>query len=136
MELSQWGGETPFHKACSMGDIPTMNKLLRKGAMVDAKPIDGSTSLHDAAKANKLEVMKVLLAAGAKVDVKKWGGETPLTGAVAKGNLDAVKLILDSAGEDVEKRKYWVSQAMAFIKKNSCATNSQTKIKSYLESLG
>lgn len=131
----QWGGESPFHKACAMGDIPTMHKLLQKGAMVDAKPIDGSTALYDAARGNKLEIMKVLLAAGAKVDVKKWGGETPLTGAVAKGNIEAVQLILDSAGGDVDKKYYWISQALAFIKKNPNVMSSRGAMKSYLESL-
>ena len=117
-----------------MGDINTMQKLLKKGAMVDAQPIEGSSALYDAAKGNKLDIMRILLAAGAKVDNKRWG-ETPLTVAVSKGYTDAVKVILDSAGDDFEKRKYWIAQAIAFIKKNTMSKSGQESMRTYLESL-
>lgn len=117
-----------------MGDIATMQKLIRKGAVVDTKPVDGSPALFDAARDNKLEVLKVLLAAGAKVDLKKWG-ETPLTAAVGKGNIDAVELMLGSAGADVERRKYLVSQALAYTKKHPNLMKSQSRMMDYLEGL-
>lgn len=117
-----------------MGDIVTMQKLIQKGAVVDTKPVDGSPALFDAARDNKLDVLKVLLAAGAKVDLKKWG-ETPLTVALGKGNIDAVQLILDSAGVDVERRKYLVSQALAYTKKNPNLMKAQSRMMEYLESL-
>lgn len=117
-----------------MSDITTMHKLMNKGAMVDAKPVDGCSALHDAAKVNKLDIMRILLAAGAKVDNKRWG-ETPLTAAVSKGHTDAVKVILDSAGDDFEKRKYWISQALAFVRKGAMPKGNQERMRIYLESL-
>ena len=96
-----------------------MLKLLDKGAVVDAKPIEGNTSLYEAMKGTNIQLIQILLDHGANVLFKKWGGETPLACAVGRGNVDAVSLILKSAGNDAEKRQLWLSHAMAAAQKSS-----------------
>ena len=103
-------GETPLHLAARSGDLTLVEKLLAKGASVNARtaakppPAAGSggggifryapgeqTPLLLAAKGDHVDVMRALVAAGADAKLNAQDGTTVLSAAAGSGHLDAVQ---------------------------------------------
>jgi uncharacterized protein len=106
-------GNFPLHIAAGTGDLALVQKLIAKGARVDARRSetpapkigpggDGAfavvhfvageqTPLMLAAKADHVDVMRALVAAGADAKLKAQDGTTVLSAAAGSGHLDAVQ---------------------------------------------
>jgi ankyrin repeat protein len=70
-----------------------VERLLKKGADLEAKDLNGQTPLFYAV--GNIEAVKLLLEKGANPESKDRYGRTPLSRAVAHGYKEVVKLLMD-----------------------------------------
>jgi len=93
---------TPLMNAAGNGDLPSVEKLLRNDANVNATDIDGYTALHYAAHCGDIRVVRALLVAGADINARTKGNVTPLMNSVnmACGKPE-ITLSLIQSGADV-----------------------------------
>ena len=82
------------------GRTEAVKALLRKGAGVNAKDIEGRTALMFAVINRHADAVKVLLEHGADVNVKAGDGGTALMLAACSGDAEIVRALL-SKGADV-----------------------------------
>lgn len=92
-------GNVPLHVACSKGNMPLINLLLRKGANVNLQDIYGNAPIMYAIDKGKIEVMRVLINNGADVNRADYRGNTPLHNAAVTNNFDAVSMLLRSGAD-------------------------------------
>ena len=85
---------SPLHRAVCRRDAGTAAELLRGGALVDVRDIDGMTPLHRAAWKGAESCCDVLIAAGAAVDAVSGWGLTPLHYASSAGELLCARRLL------------------------------------------
>jgi len=88
-------------KECASDEYGKLNnnkiqKLIDKGADVNAKDKNGVTALIVAIAKGKLEIFYKLYRLGAKVDAKDKNGVTALIVASAKGNEDIVEFLCNN----------------------------------------
>lgn len=92
---------TPLHYASYLGFENVVQRLLEKGADVNAKNEKEGTALHLAAEKGHEAIARLLLEAGAEVDSEYSWGATPLYNAVLYGHSIIVRLLLaKGANED------------------------------------
>jgi len=97
---------TPLHGAAEAGKTEVAELLIRMGADVNAKNVDGlvhigfSTPLHEAANA---EVAELLIRKGADVNARDRGQGTPLHEAAHQGRTKVAELLI-RMGADVNAR--------------------------------
>jgi uncharacterized protein len=102
-------GNTPLHTAAQLGSIALIQKLIAKGADVNARtaksmfggrggggggfraPAGEQTPLMAAARANQPEAMRALVAGGADPKLKAGDGSTLLMMAAGSAHVEAVK---------------------------------------------
>lgn len=95
-------GFTVLHYAADSGTPEMVRALLRCGADIDARGLNGSRALHVAAFAGNTDIVGVLLENGAQVNAQDNFGNTPLHGAVEGGHLyTVIRLLEGGAWEDV-----------------------------------
>ena len=93
------------------GDMPEVDRLLAKGADVNAKRIDGITALMGASLKGYTEVVKLLLANGADVNVKaksfglNGNGATACDLAAQEGHQEIVEMLVKAGAIVDEKAK-------------------------------
>lgn len=87
-------GSTALHYAAFNGDSVTVERLLKKGACIDAKTRDGFTALHVAALVECEEVVQQLLVEGADSDAEAQWCETKDSDNYVDGVADALKVRL------------------------------------------
>ena len=95
-------GVTPLSFAAMSGSPETIRMLLKSGANVKAKDVDGRTALIETLTTeNNLppETIEELIQAGSEVNVRIYGGLTPLMIAAA-GNSRILKALI-RAGADL-----------------------------------
>ncbi|TRZ89082.1 hypothetical protein D4R89_06655 [bacterium] len=95
-------GVTPLLFAAISGSLETIRMLLKSGANVKAKDVDGRTALIETLTTeNDLppETIEELIQAGSEVNVRIYGGLTPLMIAAA-GNSRILKALI-RAGADL-----------------------------------
>jgi len=86
--------------AAGRGDLPSVKRLINKGAAVNAKDKDGWTALMDASfGAGHREVVELLLAHGADVNAKNNNGDTALSLASQNGHEDIEELLLKAGAK-------------------------------------
>ena len=68
----------PLHGAVATGDINQVERLIAKGADVNAKDNHGFTPLHFAAERGDKDIAELLIVKGANIDAKNQYGTTPL----------------------------------------------------------
>src|SRR6185437_5549203 len=86
--------------AASKGNTTEVERLLKRGADVNAQQADGATALQWAAYRGDAKLAELLLKAGAKPDLANRDGATPLWLAAGSGSVDAVHALLEH-GADV-----------------------------------
>jgi len=110
-------------RACEMGDVVEVTRLLAEGAAPDAADTNNKTALMFAAEyedtttaregLSSQTMVKALLNRGAKVNTISHQQETAVMKAIAKNNDAAVKLLLDNGasvhGQVVDEQTILVS---------------------------
>jgi len=104
--------------AAYSGDIPNINKLLKKGANVNATGQYGDTPLIRAAMQDNVDVVKLLLSAEAKINTSNQFGYSPLLAAVENKKTAIVKLLL-SKGADINCKNYCGATPLIFASRNA-----------------
>jgi len=100
IEVKDQDGATPLITAAGMGNINTMEALLKNGADANAR-IDNSNVLGSAACAaeNSLAAVKLLLSHGAKMNQDPDAACPALTSACSQGNIPVVKYLLANGAQ-------------------------------------
>lgn len=86
-----------LHWAAAAGDVQEVERLLSKGAAVDAVDESGNSALHYAASAGQSDMVRLLLAAGAAPDLRGTGHWLPLHHTCVFGHSGVVELLLAAA---------------------------------------
>lgn len=89
-----WRGLTALHLASQMGLLEIGQRLLHRGADVNARSVDGWTPLYIAAKSGQLELARMLLEYYPLVDIPDKDGRSPLYVAGTEGHVEIVRLLL------------------------------------------
>jgi hypothetical protein len=98
------GLDEDLRKASGLGDLSEVNRLLAKGADVNAKDRIGSTALMCASQFGHHKVVEALLAKGADVNAKEKGyGQTALMLASMRRHPEVVQALL-AKGADVNAK--------------------------------
>lgn len=88
-------GNTPLHFAVMREDLLSVEKLLKRGALVDALNKEGLTPLCKAALRNCANIIKLLIKNGANMNFKSAFGDTPLHLAVSERSISAVVVLAE-----------------------------------------
>ena len=83
----------PIHSACAISNYDIANLLIKNGADVNAKQMQGVTPLHSAAHNGQNELAKLLIDSGADINAKMDNSRTPLFMAEEKGFKETAELI-------------------------------------------
>ena len=86
-------------KAAKKGNAAKIEKLLARGADVNAKNKEGRTALMGAAFAGHTAIVQALLEAGADVNAKDERGTTALSAAAFRGHTATVQTLLEVGAE-------------------------------------
>jgi hypothetical protein len=86
---------TPLHEAAYRGTVVVANRLLARGAGINAKDGNGNTPLHNAVLYGRSDLVRVLLENRADVNAADKGGMTPLHRAACSGHVEVGRLLLD-----------------------------------------
>lgn len=84
----------PLHQAAEAGDVNQVQRLLSKGADVNARDGAGFTPLFYAAHKGHMQVSEILVAGGANVNAKDSYDNTPLHYAAVSGRYDVCRLLI------------------------------------------
>ncbi|MDD5406036.1 MAG: ankyrin repeat domain-containing protein [Sulfurovaceae bacterium] len=124
IEKASKAGIRPLHLAVKMRQLDTVEKLLNKGADIDAQDNNGQTPLHYAIGQNQTKIAKLLIAKEADMDIKNKYGITPLHQAAFKGDTDIIQYMIDNgATVDVKNKQGVTPCQLAFAKQNIGATS-------------
>jgi hypothetical protein len=86
-----------LRRAAEAGDVPALQGLLDRQAVIEARDDSGRTALMLATLHGQTRVVEVLLARGADPNAADTRGTTPLQAAIA-GNQEAIAAALQRAG--------------------------------------
>lgn len=86
-------GETALMMAALRRNLPAMQQLLARGALVN---LEGWSALHYAATGGSVPALALLLENGATVDARSPNGSTPLMMAARYGSEEGAALLLKS----------------------------------------
>ncbi len=92
-----------FCVSIAKGDLETVQKLIARGADVNAKS-NGMTPVMYAAKFNRTEILKLLIAHGADLKTKCDKRKTALKYAELHGATDAEAIIKEALEKDKKKK--------------------------------
>ncbi|QJT96625.1 ankyrin repeat domain-containing protein [Wolbachia endosymbiont of Diaphorina citri] len=97
-------------------DAKTVRLLVKKGANVNAKDVEGYTALHLAVTEKRLEIVRELIKSGANVNAEEYGNKcTPLHLACMIGEKEIVKELVKAGGEIEQADKFGMT-AMDYAK--------------------
>ena len=89
----------PIHSTCAISNYEIADLLIKNGADVNAKQMQGVTPLHSAAHNGQNELAKLLIENGADINAKMDNGQTPLFMAEEKGFKETAALIKQFGGQ-------------------------------------
>jgi ankyrin repeat protein len=90
---------SPIHSACSISNFQIAELLIKNGADVNAKQMQGVTPLHQAAHNGQTSLAKLLIDNGADLNAKMENGITPLKLAMEKNFPETAEFIKDLGGQ-------------------------------------
>jgi len=93
-----------FCVSIAKGDLETVQKLISRGADVNAKS-NGMTPIMYAAKYNRTDILKLLIEHGANLKAKSDKKMTALKFAQIHGATDAEVVIVDAIAEAKAKKR-------------------------------
>lgn len=99
------GGYTALHLSAQDGHLAVTVDLVKAGADLDAKTLQGDTPLHLAAGEGQAGATAALIEAGADVDSRSRDGRTPLYMAASKLHLNAVTELLRAKANPLSAMK-------------------------------
>ena len=102
---------TPLHLASSLGELPIVERLISRGANVNAKGGRRGQSLEAACVWDHVDVAVELIAAGADIDAAGDSDGSALCAAVYRGNNALVKILLDR-GANINLRVQYACTAL------------------------
>jgi ankyrin repeat protein len=111
------GGATTLMQAAHFGDVEVVTDLIRRGAAVDGRDIDGYSALMYAAQRGQVGTARALVEAGAPVDAFDEEGNTALMFAAQGGHELVIDLLL-AAGADITPRGRGGLSALDFARQN------------------
>jgi ankyrin repeat protein len=88
----------PIHSACAISAFDIAVLLIKHGADVNAKQMQGVTPLHSAAHSGQTKLSKLLIDNGAEVNAKMDNGQTPLFLANERNFKETAELIIKNGG--------------------------------------
>jgi len=88
----------PIHSACAVSNYDITEILIKNGADVNARQMEGVTPLHSAAHNGQTKLVKLLIDNGADINSKMDNGQTPLFMAEEKNFSETAALIKQSGG--------------------------------------
>ncbi|KAK3260968.1 hypothetical protein CYMTET_30104 [Cymbomonas tetramitiformis] len=94
---------TALHLAAGLGQVQTVELLLREGAEVNARSNVNATALHLAARLGHKGIARLLLQHDAALDERNTSQSTPLHTAAQHGHAELTEILLD-AGADINAR--------------------------------
>ncbi|PKB15326.1 ankyrin repeat domain-containing protein [Flavobacterium sp. 5] len=89
----------PIHSACAISHFDIAQLLIKHGANVNAKQMQGFTPLHSAAHNGETKLSKLLIDNGAEINAKTDNGLTPLFMANEKNFQETAELIIKHGGQ-------------------------------------
>lgn len=95
-----------------VGDALSVQRMLEKGACVEAVSSDGTSALMLACGSGAMDVVKVLLNHNAKVNAVNTQGDTPLHFAVRQNQQEVVDLLLRNGASVDARNKEGVTPLM------------------------
>lgn len=98
-------GWTPLHLAAYFGHKKLAERLIERGAEVDARSTNAmkNTPLHAAAAGRQSDLIRLLLVEGADANARQEGGWTAIHAAAQNGDREIVEILL-AHGADVKAR--------------------------------
>jgi ankyrin repeat protein len=94
VNIADYQGYYPLFIAAREGNLPIVELLLKKKALLDSLSLGSFTPLHIAGQEGHLEIARLLIDQGAKVDCLDQKGQTPLHYAAHQGKDLAVTLLV------------------------------------------
>jgi serine/threonine-protein phosphatase 6 regulatory ankyrin repeat subunit B len=88
-----------FRDACAKGRLDEAERLIDKGADVNAGDRYRDTALMAAAGAGRAAMVELLLERGANIDAQDMTGMTALMDAACAGHIDVLKVLLDHGAD-------------------------------------
>jgi ankyrin repeat protein len=87
----RWDGVLDLHRAAWNGDLGQVQRLIVRGALVNAEDTGGGTALHEAALQGHKDVAEVLVCCGARMDSMDNRGRTPVMVAMERDHRAVVE---------------------------------------------
>ena len=104
----KWSEErNAFHFATTMGNVQSMDMLIKHGINVNTTDIKGFSALHLASSRNKVNAVNLILKTeGVNLNLPNKNGYTPILTAIENGHIEILQSLLDAnASLDVINKK-------------------------------
>jgi ankyrin repeat protein len=95
--------QTILMTAAALGNAKLAEELLRMGADVNRRDLNGRTALHYAASVGAIPIFEMLVKNGAQVDGETIGGETPLMKAALFAQANVIEWYLNNSPDSFKK---------------------------------
>lgn len=106
-------GKPALFEAIRLGDLPLVQKLVEKGAILDYI-LNGRNALHIAAEVGNVPIADFLVEKGVNINQMTDGKTTPLLLALNEGNVQMVKFLLDKGAAITERVTLWAASKQKF----------------------
>ena len=96
IKATDGSGNTALHYCSEWNLLDSVEYLVQKGALINARNANGQTPLFSAAKSDDTEIIKALISKGADINARDNLGSSPLHNAVRWNSLKAAAELINS----------------------------------------